>query len=191
MELSEAIYSRRAVREFTPEPIDRAQLTALIDAAVQAPSAMNRQPWSFCVVTDQAWLQHVSDAAKAHLLRTSPAGLASHHFEEVLASTAFHIFYHAPALIVISAVEEGRWGQIDCALAAENLMLAARGAGLGTCWIGFAQQWLETAEGKAALGLPASHNPIAPIIVGHPHSAPPTVARKAPEICWITTDHAA
>lgn len=185
MELIEAIYSRRAVREFTPDPIDRAQLVALVDAAIQAPSAMNSQPWSFCVVTDQGLLQRVSDAAKAHMLRSSPVGLASHHFEEMLANPAFHIFYHAPALILVSAVEEGPWGQIDCALAAENLMLAARAAGLGSCWIGFAQGWLGTAEGKAALGLPTAYTPAAPIIVGHPRSVPPAVPRKAPEIRWI------
>ncbi|MGA8615900.1 MAG: nitroreductase, partial [Xanthobacteraceae bacterium] len=58
-------------------------------------------------------------------------------------------------------------------------------AGLGTCWIGFAQGWLGTAEGKAALGLPTTYLPVAPIIVGRPKAAPPPVARKEPEIRWI------
>jgi nitroreductase len=73
----------------------------------------------------------------------------------------------------------------DCSLAAENLMLAARAFGLGTCWIGFAQAWLATSEGKAALKLPGGYVPVAPIIVGHPKSAPPPVPRKKPEIHWI------
>ena len=77
------------------------------------------------------------------------------------------------------------WATEDCSLAAENLMLAACGAGLGTCWIGFAQSWLGTAEGKALLGLPAPYKPVAPIIVGHPSSAAPSVPRKEPEIRWI------
>ena len=47
-------------------------------------------------------------------------------------------------------------------------MLAAYGIGLGTCWIGFAQSYLNTEEGKGSLGLPASWTPVAPIIVGHP-----------------------
>jgi hypothetical protein len=58
-------------------------------------------------------------------------------------------------------------------------------AGLGTCWIGFAQTWLGTAEGKALLKLPAAYRPVAPIIVGHPKAAPPAVARKEPEIRWV------
>jgi nitroreductase len=73
----------------------------------------------------------------------------------------------------------------DCALAAENLMLAAYGEGLGTCWIGFAQGYLNTPEGKNALGLPATWVPVAPIIVGHPTTMPPPVARKEPEVRWV------
>jgi nitroreductase len=64
-------------------------------------------------------------------------------------------------------------------------MLTARAAGLGTCWIGFAQAWLGTPEGQMALGLPANYVPVAPIIVGHPKSAPPPVPRREPEIRWV------
>jgi nitroreductase len=185
MELLEAIYSRRAVREFTSAPIEEAQLRTLIDAAVQAPSAMNQQPWSFCVVRDQALLTQISSKAKAHFLRNSPAGLVAHHLEDMLRDEAFHIFYHAPAMILISATGDGPWMRTDCALAAQNLMLAARGAGLGTCWIGFAQGWLDTAEGKQALGLPRAHVPIAPLIVGHPKGTPQASHRDQPEVRWL------
>lgn len=103
----------------------------------------------------------------------------------MLNSEDFHIFYHAPALILISVVEEGAWGRIDCSLAAENLMLAAVDMGLGSCWIGFAQGWLGTPEGKAALNLPASHAPIAPIIVGYPKAPAQSVQRNIPEVNWV------
>jgi nitroreductase len=88
-------------------------------------------------------------------------------------------------LIVICAVDAGNWGVEDCALAAENLMLAAYSKGLGTCWIGFAQGWLDTADGKSALGLPSAFVPVAPIIVGHPHHQPTPVLRKTPDIRWL------
>ena len=185
MDLKEAIYTRRAVREFTAEPVDEKTLRGLIDAAIQAPSAVNQQPWSFCVVRDKALLARISREAKAHLLRTSSAGLVSHHLQELLNDPNFDIFYRAPALIVISSVAQSPWAVEACSLAAENLMLAARAAGLGTCWIGFAQTWLGTADGKAALNVPASYVPVAPIIVGHPKSTPPPVPRKEPEIRWI------
>lgn len=185
MDIIEAIYTRRAVREFTAEPVDDKALRQIIDAAIQAPSAVNQQPWSFFVVRDKALLAQISREAKAHMLRTSPAGLVSHHFREMLSDPNFDIFYHAPVLIVISTVAESPWAVEDCTLAAENLMLAAGAFALGTCWIGFAQTWLGTPEGKAALKISAGYVPVAPIIVGHPKSAPPPVPRKEPEIRWI------
>jgi len=184
MDVIEAIYARRAVRDFTAQPVDEQVLRQLIDAAVQAPSAMNQQPWSFVVVRDRALLARISQEAKAHMLRTSPAGLVSHHVP-VLGDPNFDIFYHAPALIVISAVAESPWAVEDCSLAAENLMLAAAACGLGSCWIGFAQAWLGMPDGRAALTIPAPYVPVAPIIVGHPKSTPRPVPRNAPEISWI------
>jgi nitroreductase len=187
MDIKETIYTRRATREFTAEAVDEAIIVSLIDAAVQAPSAVNQQPWSFCVVRDKAMLGKISCEAKAYMLRSSPIGLVSHHFEQILNDQAFDIFYHAPALIVICGTADIPWAVEDCALAAENLMLAARAAGLGTCWIGFAQGWLGTPEGKTMLKLPTSYKPVAPIIVGHPKSLPPPVPRKAPDIRWINS----
>ena len=185
MELLEAIYTRRAVRDYSHAKVEQAQIEALIRAAIQAPSAMDHQPWSFCVVRDAALLRRISDEAKAHMLRTTPAGLVSHHFEEMLGNPAFDIFYNAPVLILISSSDDQPWGTIDCALAAQNLMLAARDAGLGSCWIGFAQGWLGTPEGKTALGLPPACTPVAPIIVGHPAGTVPPVPRNDPEIRWL------
>ena len=187
MDLKEAIYSRRATREFTAEPVEEKILRELIDAAVQAPSAVNQQPWSFRVVRDKALLGNISREAKAHVLRSTPLGLVSHHFDQILNDQSFDIFYHAPVLIVICSVAEMPWAVEDCALAAENLMLAARAAGLGTCWIGFAQGFLGTPEGKAALKIPPAYKPVAPIIVGHPKLAPAPVPRKEPEIRWLNT----
>lgn len=185
MDLKDAIYSRRSVREFTAEPVTEATIRELIDAAIQAPSAVNQQPYAFCVVRDQNVLATISREAKAHMVRTTPIGLMSHHFSDVLNDQKFNIFYHAPVLILICTVADIPWAVEDCALAAENLMLAARGAGLGTVWIGFSQAWLGTAEGKALLKLPGAYKPVAPIIVGHPKAAPQPVPRKAPEIRWI------
>ena len=174
------------MRDYTGEAVSETQITALIDAAIQAPSAVNEQPWAFRVVRDQALLARISRESKAHMMRTTVAGAISHHFEQILTDENFHIFYHAPALILIAAVQPSRWAVVDCALAAENLMLAACDAGLGSCWIGFAEGWLGTPEGKAALDMPESYVPVAPIILGHPKSASlPPVPRRAPEIRWI------
>jgi nitroreductase len=185
MELLQAINGRRSVREYSDEGVDDALLSELIDAAIQAPSAINQQPWCFIIVKQQALLAEISERAKGHLLKASLAAPA-HPFRDILNDPKFHIFYHAPVLIVIATAEPTDWAVEDCALAAQNLMLAAHEAGLGTCWIGFAQHWLGTPEGKAALGLPASYLPVAPIIVGHPRRKPAPVPRKAPNISWLS-----
>jgi len=88
--------------------------------------------------------------------------------------------------ILISAEAHGPWIVEDCALAAENLMLAACAAGLGTCWIGFTQSFLNTPEGKKALDLPTGWVPVAPVIVGHPKNVPPPVRRKEPKVRWVS-----
>lgn len=183
--LSDAIFGRRAVREYTREEVDEPVIRRLVEAAVQAPSAVNGQPWTFQVIRDQSLLNRISQGAKAHLLRTPPGGPHADHFKSLLNDADFQIFYHAPVLILISASAAGPWIVEDCSLAAENLMLAAFAAGLGSCWIGFAQGYLNTSAGKQALGLPESCVPVAPIIVGHPLVVPAPVARKAPQIRWI------
>jgi nitroreductase len=185
VELRQAIYSRRAVRGYTDEPLDKAVITSLIQAAIQAPSAVNEQPWSFTVVQDRTLLKRISSQAKAFVLASPPRGLSSAHLQHLLADPDYDIFYGAPALIVICGTKAGAWLVEDCTLAAENLMLAACAEQLGSCWIGFAQGWLDTAEGRAAIALPADYKPIAPIIVGHPRAAMPPVPRHEPQIKWL------
>lgn len=185
MKLHEAIYTRRAVREFTSEAVDDNTIRALIDAAIQAPSAVNAQPWHFSVVRDKPLLARISKEAKAYMLRTPLTGIPPHRIHELLNDPHFDIFYQAPALIVISSIAESQWTIENCSLAAENLMLTACDLALGTCWIGFAQAWLGTADGKAAIGIPANFVPVAPIIVGHPKATPHGIPREEPRINWI------
>ena len=72
MDIIKAIYSHRAIREFDATPVDQSVLRQLIDAAIQAPSAVNPQPWSFCVVRDKTLLDRISHEAKAHILIVPP-----------------------------------------------------------------------------------------------------------------------
>jgi nitroreductase len=184
MELEAAIHSRRAVRDYSNEPIENATLAGLIDAAIEAPSAINAQSWHFTVIQDRELLRRISSQSKAFVLASPPGGVSREHLQHLLVDSEFDIFYHAPALVLISSIKTGAWAVEDCSLTAENLMLAACGQGLGSCWIGFAQGRLTTAEGKAALGLPSEYLPVAPIIIGRPKSVPLAVRRDKPQIKW-------
>jgi nitroreductase len=185
MDLMEAIYHRRAIRSFTATPIDPAILRSLVDAAIQAPSAINLQPWRFAVAQGRNTLNRIAAAAKDHLLSRMAAGSPFLRFRSMLEDPACDILHGAPALIVISATSAAQQAAEDCALAAQNLMLAAYAQGIGTCCIGLARPWLSEPEGRLLLGIPAECVPILPIIVGHPATSPPPPGRDGPRIDWI------
>ena len=181
MELLEAIRQRRAVRDYMPDAVDNATIDALLHAAVQAPSAVDSQPWRFVVVRQRAMLDRIAREAKAWRLRLEQSAELRAHLE----NPGFHIFYNAPALVVIAAAHESPWMVEDCSLAAQNLMLAACDKGLGSCWIGLSQDYLRSHAGKDLLGIPAQWVPVAPIILGRPRGPVQAHGRRDPEVRWI------
>jgi nitroreductase len=189
-----AIYGRRAVRAYSAKQPEDATLRHLLDAAVQAPTAMHAEPWGFVVIQDKARLKRYSDRAKSMAHETSlPVGwgsLALGHAEEhlsMLHDPAFNIFYDAGTLVVVCRTAAGAFSEADCWLAAQNFMLAAAAEGLGTCCIGLAVPVLNVPAVKRELGIPEEGAAVAPIIVGVPGAPPPArSARKAPRILsWV------
>jgi nitroreductase len=184
MSALDAIYHRRAVRDYTPRTIDQAVIRTLLDAAVHAPTAMHEEPWSFAVIQDKNLLNRLSDSAKERV-RSEAQGADTHHAKhslDLVNKPDFHVFYNAGTLIIIYSKFQGLYVVADCWLAAENLMLAACAKGLGTCVIGFAVSALNTSEWKAELKIPAEMTAIAPIIVGVSAGETPPVSRKQPEV---------
>lgn len=185
MDVLEAIYHRRATRSFSDAEVRPAVVMDLIRAAAQAPSALNLQPWTFCVIHGRARLRAYSERAKIHLLQVTDPSFGLDPRIDQYATSTVNIFHEADTLIVICA-KPGRFFPVeDCFLAAQNLMLAAHGLGLGTCPVGFARPWFNLTEVKAELGLPVSCTPVLPIVVGYPAGPVPTVSKNDAEIvCW-------
>lgn len=181
MDVFHAIETRRAVRAYTDQTVDKEVLQSLIETAVQAPSAMNRQPWAFAVVLGKPRLTELSHRIRPYLLQHLPkdSPLIQH-----LSDSQAEIFHGAPALVVICATDRERQSAEDCHLAGQNLMLAAHARGLGSCWIGLARDWLGLPEVKEELGIPAGYVPVAPIILGHRAEEPAPAPREAPRIVW-------
>jgi nitroreductase len=184
MEIFEAINSRHSMREYLPEAPSDALIECLLDAAIRAPCAVNRQPWHFTVVSNRPLLDEISQRAKAFMTQLRPLDLPEHLYEK-LADPHFHVFYRAPTLIVVSANQQGPWIEADCALAAQNLMLAARAKGLGSCWIGLSQPYLATDDGRNALQISGNDYPVAPIVIGRPSRDAPPSQRKPVSVNWV------
>lgn len=187
----DAIFSRRSVRAYTRAALDEATVRALLDAAVQAPTAVHEEPWAFAVIQDVHALKRYSDVAKAMWstergqhrdLHAIGEAAVRARFAEEMAKPEFSIFYDASTLIVVCARPMGPFVIADCWLAAENLMLAATAMGLGTCCIGSAVLALNAVDVKNELNIPPDVIAVAPIIVGVPRGEAAPVARKSPEI---------
>ena len=179
MLVRDALFGRRAVREYVADPVDEATIRRLIHAAIHAPNAVNAQPWAFTVVRSRPTLQCVSREARAHMLETMPAQHAD-RFRPRLSDPAFDIFYNAPALIVISARAEramDRRGLRNGGSEPDAGRLRRR------AWdvLDRLAPGLSTGEGKAVIDVRcAARIEIAPIIVGKPKSMPAPVGRLPP-----------
>jgi nitroreductase len=191
----DAIYCRRSVRAFEPGKLDQATIRSLLHAAVQAPTAMHAEPWAFVVIQDSVMLKLISDRAKAGWLADPARHRDVSSFLEPRKATTLvdllidphaSVFYDASTLIVICGKPAGPFVAADCWLAAENLMLAACGSGLGTCCIGSALAALNMADVKAELKIPQTMAAVAAIIVGKPRGDALAASRKEPEILsWV------
>ncbi len=183
MDVMKAIYARRAVRSYTAQDLSHGCVDDLICAAVQAPSAMNAQPWAFTATTDRARIREISRQVRSHLLATMKADSP---VLPTLLDDKYDVFYGAAALVVLSATSNDGWAAEDCGMAAQNFMLAACSLKLGSCCIGLARSWLELAESKRQLGIPQHHQPVLAIVVGHPCAeTSATTPRHAPQIHWL------
>ena len=157
------------------------------DLAVLAPTAMNLQPWRFTVVTNRQVLDAVNTRIKQILHEQNIAEkMKVEGLKAALTAPDFSIFYHAPALIAITAPKDDPMAMLDCQLAAENLFLAAQAKGLGTCYMGFLFFGCEDPQVRQALRLPEGHDIKAACCVGHPKMVPQgPPKRDAPKVEWV------
>jgi nitroreductase/RNA polymerase-binding transcription factor DksA len=186
-----AISRRRAVREYTPEPVTREEVRELLHAAVQAPSAVNAQPWAFVVVQQSKMLDRYERQAVGLLVaepvapEVAASGLPElDRLRRLVAAPGYRLFHGANTLVVVYATVAS--GVPDCFLAAQNLMLAAWAMALGTCPIGLASPLFNRSEVKRALGIPPEWVAALPVIVGHPSGETPLTARRPPHVvAWL------
>lgn len=146
------IAKRTSVRSYQDRPVESEKVEKLLRAAMAAPTAVNKQPWHFIVVTDKTQLQKLSEA-------NPNAGMAA----------------KAPLAIVVcgdmdKALEGNArefWVQ-DCSAATENILLAATAMDLGAVWTGTYPSQERCAAVAKVLNLPKSIIPLNTIVIGYP-----------------------
>ncbi len=185
MEALDVLKNRRAVRDYTGARVSREVIECLIGAAILAPSAMNLQPWSFAAISGREKVAALGERAKNWLLANLEETSLDPSLRKLIEPPEYRLFHGAPAMVLVLAKSPDIQAAEDCCLAAQNLMLAARDQGLGTCWIGLSRPWFNLTSVKHELKLPEQFEVIAPIILGHPTSWPESHGRKPAEIHWI------
>ena len=156
MELFDAIARRRSIRRYKPDSVSDRLLHIMLRAGCAAPSAGNEQPWHFLVIRSRNTLVALSE---------------SHPYADMLRE--------APLAILLCAdmdrvKHKDYWPQ-DCAAAAQNMLLAAHGVGLGSVWVGVYPREARVAEVRRVISLPDTIIPFALLPLGMP------AEEKAPE----------
>ena len=158
MDTLEAINTRRSVRNYTSEPVRSDDLRTMLEAAMQAPSASNQQPWEFVVITKRELLDNIPTFSPyAHMVKGAPLGILVCADTRRLASPGF-------------------WQQ-DCAAATQNLLLAAHALGYGAVWTGVHPREDRVAGFSRHCNLPAGVIPFAFVVIGRPAQKVPPEKR--------------
>lgn len=189
-ELMSFIEDRRSVRQFKSDPVPRATIERMLAAAILAPSAHNRQPWRFAVVTDPSARRRLANAMSDRLRRDRLAdGAAPEAVEGDVVRSRLRL-QSAPCAIVVCVTMEAmdaypdsrrkraemRMAIQSAAMAGENLLLAAAAEGLGACWM--CAPLFAAEEAASALDLPPGWEPQGMILLGEPAEAPPAKLRR-------------
>lgn len=197
-DLFDVIRTNRAIRRFKPEPVPDAVLNEVLDAAVHAPNGGNSQRWRFVVLRDpavrakvggwygQAYLEHY-DAIASAAAANDPARARVYQSSRYLAD---HMGDEPPVLVLVCSarppggLDAGRMAGASTYPAIQNLMLAARALGLGTCLTTIHQH--REREIKDYLGIPDDIDTYALIPLGYPVGAFGKLTRRpASEVTYV------
>ena len=199
----EAINNRRSTRAYEQKPIPKDIINKIIEAGNQAPftSITRSQPWRFVVVENPEFKQKLLQTTLP-IWKKVTGGMKETHPEiykmgmriyEAMDDPKDVVYYNAPVIIFVIGPATG--GAVSCALACENIIIAAQSFGLGSCYVGFGSMVKGNAEVVKALELKDDEAIYGPIVLGYPKVDPSAAVasalasigpnKKEPVIKWI------
>lgn len=149
MEIIEGILTRRSIRKYSEKKVNKEQIHELIKAGMYAPSARNQQPWHFIIIDDRQLLNKM---------------MSIHPYAKMLGQAQWAILVCGDEKLELS---KGYW-VVDCSAAAQNILLAAHGSGLGAVWLGLHPREERKNDIRKLFGLPDHIQPLSLISVGYP-----------------------
>ena len=168
MNIFQIFEKRKSIRKFKPDPISEEHLDKILEAARQAPSAGNRQPWRFVVVKDEKTRAKLAELADNQaFVGAAPVVIAV--FGDPDDSPAG---YRQDPMVAFKQ---------DPMIAVEHMCLAAVALRLGTCWIGPASPNYNVEAIKRLLGVPERMYMICLLPLGYPDQSPKARSRKPRE----------
>jgi nitroreductase len=186
-EVLRIIYTRRAVRKFRNQPVSRVLIEKVLDAGRMAPSAINKQPWKFYILTDKEKIKLISkEVARAAAKGILKAGIKTiahtisdslhftHKFEFLKKEDP--IFHSAPVVIFLTSPRNNEWAPLDIGMCSQNMMLAAKSLGLETCPVGLGK-YVEKTKTFPMLQIPADETVNLCIDLGYGDEDPPVHER--------------
>ena len=172
-EVLENIKSRRSVRTYTEQQVPAGDLNLILEAAAYAPSGMNFQTWHFTAIQDAAVLTELNEKIKGAFAKSDDP-----HLQE---RETYCCYYHAPTLVIVSNEPTRWWAPMDCACALQNIFLAAKSLGIGSCWINQLGQTCDDPDVRAfltRLGIPENHRVYGCAALGYAPADAPVKEKK-------------
>ena len=169
--------SRRSIRKYKPEAVNRDTMKVILDCGINAPNGQNKQSWAVRVVDNPEFLNGVSEIFK----QKNPKAAEAPDFK--------NMFRNAPTVVFIGNDTSYDCSQIDCGLLGENMVLAAWSMGIGSCCLASPTRFMadtpEAAEYLKRLELPEGYKLLYCIAFGYPDEAPAAKPRDAAKVKYI------
>lgn len=173
----ENIMTRRSVRKYKPEAVDRAQMDTIMKCGINAPNGMNRQSYEVRVVDSKEFIDGITEAYR----KAYPDAASAPDFKNV--------FRNAPTVAFIAYDEKYDLAQVDCGLLGANMIHSAWSMGIGSCCLGGIVRFMEedkTAKGYLEkLGFSEGYKLLYAIGFGYPDETPAAKPRKADKAVFV------
>lgn len=179
----ENMLTRRAIRKYTSQQVEKTKLDTLLKSAIYAPSALNKQPWEVRVVQNKVLIDKINERFVAYAKGRNMQGSAAR-----AAEPGFSVFHGATTVIVVARDVENNYSFLDVGLLTQNMLLSAHAIGLGTCPIGSVVPILNDPENSDLTDLlkfPQGYEVALAISVGYPDEKPVAKERFAEKIIYI------